>query len=230
MKRALLASVSVLALTLTARAADLPVRPAPIPVVAPAWTWTGFYLGINGGAVWHRAKTHITDLIPSDDFSTVKATGATFGGQAGFNWQVQQFVFGIEADWNWVDANGSSNFTVLPLIGSYSSKLSSLTTVRGRVGITMSSTMFYATGGFAGGKVNNQVPVRMGGFSDNDFKTGWTAGGGIEHMFAQHWSAKVEALYVDLGKSTVQGFFGPGYTGRFDNTAIVARAGLNYKW
>src|SRR5688572_11592188 len=100
MKRSLLGSVSVLALTVSATAADLSARPMPVkaPVVAaPAWTWTGFYIGINGGGVWHRAKADANDERPVFDSATVKAWGATFGGQAGFNWQVDRFVLGVEA-------------------------------------------------------------------------------------------------------------------------------------
>jgi outer membrane immunogenic protein len=107
-------------------------------------------------------------------------------------------------------------------------------TVRGRLGFTVvPATMIYGTGGFAAGRVNNQSPNpnAMGEFpDDHKTKSGWTAGGGIEHMFTPNWTAKAEALYVDLGRSAVQGSFGPGYTGRYNNTAVVARAGLNYKW
>jgi outer membrane immunogenic protein len=235
MKRLLLASVSVLALSLNATAADLSARPMPVkaPVVAaPAWTWTGFYIGINGGGIWHRAKADAND-DNSFDSATVKATGATFGGQAGFNWQVQRFVLGVEADWNWVDASGTSGFNVNPVgNGTFSSKLSSLATVRGRVGITLSPTMIYATGGFAAGKVRNSAPLAYGGFPTEDkVKTGWTVGGGIEHMLTQNWTVKAEALYVDLGKSSVTSAnFGPGYVSRFTNTAVVARGGVNFKW
>lgn len=234
MKRPLLASVSVLALTFTATAADLPrAMPVKAPaVVAPAWTWTGFYIGINGGGIWHRAKADAIDGIPDTASATVKASGATFGGQVGFNWQVQRFVLGVEADWNWAHASGTSAFNnpAWPT-ASLSSKLSSLATVRGRVGVTLSPTMIYATGGFAAGKVRNSIANLFGGFPiDDDVKTGWTAGGGIEHMFSRNWTAKVEALYVDLGKSTVQGNLGPGYVGTFKNTAVIARAGINYKW
>ncbi len=232
MKRSLLASVSVLALTLHATAADLP-RPMPVKapaVVAPAWSWTGFYIGINGGGVWHRARAEATDLIGTD-ITTAKAFGATFGGQAGFNWQVERFVLGIEADWNWVDASDTVGFAGFAPTLTFTSKLSSLATVRGRLGVTMSPTMIYATGGFAAGKVKNSIPTFHGGYAtDDQFKTGWTAGGGIEHMFTRNWTAKVEALYVDLGKSSVPGNLGPGYVSRFTNTAVIARGGVNFKW
>ncbi|HZO47847.1 MAG TPA: outer membrane beta-barrel protein [Xanthobacteraceae bacterium] len=232
MKRSLLASVSVLALTLNATAADLP-RPVPVKapaVVAPAWSWTGFYVGINGGGVWHRARAEATELGGTHN-STVKATGATFGGQAGFNWQVERFVLGIEADWNWVDASGTAGFPGFAPNFTFSSKLSSLATVRGRLGVTLSPTMIYATGGFAAGKVSNSVPVfNLGYPTDDKIKTGWTAGGGIEHMLTRNWTVKAEALYVDLGKSSVPGNGGPGYVSRFTNTAVVARGGVNFKW
>jgi outer membrane immunogenic protein len=153
-------------LTVSATAADLGARPMPVkaPVVAaPAWSWTGFYIGINGGGVWHRAKADITDLNTPDS-TTAKAFGATFGGQAGFNWQVERFVLGIEADWNWVDASDTVGFPGFDPVLTFTSKLSSLATVRGRLGVTLSPTMIYATGGFAAGKVKNSVPTFSLGF------------------------------------------------------------------
>ena len=51
MKKILLSSVALLGLTVVATAADLPRRVAPAPYVpvAPAFTWTGFYVGVNAG-------------------------------------------------------------------------------------------------------------------------------------------------------------------------------------
>lgn len=237
MKQTLLASVSVVALTVAAAAADLPTAPSRMPykapIAAPARTWTGFYLGVNGGVLWHRAKTDIVDQIGDTTSSTVNASGATFGGQVGYNWQYQAWVFGVEGDWNWVNSSGTGTFPTFAPNFIFSSKISSLATGRGRIGYAMGAAgdwLPYVTGGVAAGKVNNFIPALFGGYQDNKTKVGWTAGGGIEHMFDPHWSAKVEALYVDLGSSTVQGFFGAGYSGRFNNTAVIARAGVNYKW
>ena len=67
MKRILLIGASIVALAVPAMAADLPVK-APPPVMAPLPTWTGFYLGLNGGYSWGRS---------SRELNFVSATGAT---------------------------------------------------------------------------------------------------------------------------------------------------------
>ena len=60
--------------------------------------------------------------------------------------------------------------------------------------------------------------------------TGWTAGGGVEWMFAPHWSAKAEYLYVDL--SNMSGIMAPTPLGisaqSFQPQINVVRAGVNY--
>ncbi len=81
-----------------------------------------------------------------------------------------------------------------------------------------------------------------GGFtqSKSQTRTGWTVGGGIEHMFSPNWTVKAEALYVDLGSTNV--LPGSGYYENYpysvygttqtkiSNTAVVARVGVNYKF
>jgi outer membrane immunogenic protein len=230
-KRYWLATVSSLALVSAASAADAPVvaRKAPAAVIAPSWT--GPYVGLNGGVAWHRAKANLTDATTATDTGRITAAGATLGGQIGYNWQVQNFVYGLEADINWVDGDGST--TTRAFGAAFSTDLPWLATVRARAGITTSPTLWYITGGLAVGKVKNSVPVLFGGYpTDNDTKTGWTVGAGVEHMLqsAQNWTVKAEVLYVDLGSSQVQGNFGAGYVGRFKNTAVIGRVGLNLKW
>src|SRR5262245_28525250 len=78
MKRGLLASVSMAALTVAASAADVPAPVYKAPAAPPAWSWTGFYVGVNGGVVRYRARAEVTDAIPNFDFSTVNATSGTF--------------------------------------------------------------------------------------------------------------------------------------------------------
>ena len=66
MKRLLLGNVALLALTIgPATAADLKPRPmyTKAPVAAPVYSWTGFYLGLNGGYSWGRSSTDFSSTV-----------------------------------------------------------------------------------------------------------------------------------------------------------------------
>jgi outer membrane immunogenic protein len=236
MKPHLLATVSKVALSTVAligaaSAADLPRKaPVMVPVAAPSWDWTGFYVGVNGGAVWHKAEFAGFDAVGATASASMTRVGGTVGGQVGYNWQWQNFVYGLEADLNWVDARGTtSTFTYGP--SPYHSNLKWLATIRGRLGFAVSPpTLLYVTGGYAVGRVDNET-TDLGGFVTNSTKSGWTMGGGVEHMFARHWTVKAEALYVDLGDSSTNfSPIGNGYGATFTNTAVVARIGANFKF
>ena len=100
MKRTIFAGVvlACAAFASAATAADMYpryARPQPQPYVKappynPIYTWTGFYLGVNGGGGWGRS---IWDRTGNLDLS-----GGVIGGTAGFNWQTGQVVLGIEGD------------------------------------------------------------------------------------------------------------------------------------
>lgn len=230
-KPTLLATVSTLALTGIACAAGPAMAAAPAPVPAD---WTGFYAGVNAGAPWNLASADVTDAVSDHTKASVDSGGAMFGVQAGYNWQSGDYLFGAEADWDYADASGFENLPINPEF-KFTSRLSSLATVRGRFGIVCPDTLYYLTAGLAIGRVDNKIPpgtyLFNGGYPpDNATKTGWTVGGGVEHVIAPHWTIKAEALYADLGDSSVQGYLGSGYTFRTSNEAVIARVGLNYKF
>jgi len=56
MKKLLLGTICLVALSGSAMAADMAARPykAPPVVVAPIYDWTGFYIGANGG--WGESR------------------------------------------------------------------------------------------------------------------------------------------------------------------------------
>jgi outer membrane immunogenic protein len=239
MKRQLLATVSFLALSGVASAADLPARmpvKAPPPVMV-LQSWAGPYIGVNGGAVWHRLKADTTNSVVGPyDSATLTGVGATFGGQIGYNWQSQNFVYGLEADLNWVGAKDThrqiGNFGAgVPV--DHTAKLTWLSTVRARAGIASGGTLVYGTGGLAVGGVKNSWTFAPGFCCDivtgDSTRVGWTAGGGIEHFVSPRMTVKAEALYVDLGRSSATSLMGL-YTSRFRNTAVVGRLGVNLKW
>lgn len=237
MRRQLLATVSGLALTGAASAADLPAR-MPVKVMpAPAIVqlWAGPYIGINGGAIWHRQESDTfaaSGTVPYALDQRVSATGGLVGGQVGYNWQSQNVVFGLEADLDWVGVSKSQIVQAASSL-TFTTKLNWLSTVRARVGLAAGQTLLFATGGLAIGGVKDKwrfssTPVLA--VESNETRVGWTVGGGIEHLISNpHVTVKAEALYVDLGKRSQ---LGPGstYLSHFKNSAVVGRLGVNLKW
>jgi opacity protein-like surface antigen len=126
-----------------ALAADLPVRAAPVyqapMVVAP--TWTGLYVGANGGWGWasnFNASSTFTDptgggVVISPAASNLNATGAVFGGQLGYNWQTGNWVWGVEGDFDGSNINKLNNIGETILAGGGGANVNWLATIRGRV-------------------------------------------------------------------------------------------------
>jgi len=247
--------------------ADLPVK-APVPVVAPI-SWTGFYLGGTVGGGWQDVKTSyaatpgnftalfaaaITDgALPAT--TSQNSNGILGGLTLGYNVQSGTIVYGLEGDWSWTNFRATS--TVNTNIGFYpaittvtETKTDWLATVRGRLGVLAAPQgLLYVTGGLAIGEVKGSTSVTPVGCAANAFcsagsasdtRVGWTVGAGGEYAFAQHWSAKLEYLYYDLGSISysaqeISPAFLPALAGstlavRSTVTGSIVRAGLNYRF
>jgi len=213
MKRIVLASLGLLAIGATATpvmAADLPPQPyvkAPA-YVPPYYNWSGFYLGINGGYGFGNSS-----WTGTDNFSV---NGGLVGGTVGFNYQISQFVLGIEGDF---DYNSASGTLPAPATNSFNSRW--LSTVRGRAGYAWDRVLLFATGGGAFAPANIGASAGFAGGSTT--MMGWTAGAGIEFAFAQNWTAKAEYLYISFPSPSITGV-------SFKDTENVVRAGVNYKF
>src|SRR3954454_306044 len=193
MKKILLSSVALLGLSAAAFAADLPSRrAAPAPYVAvPVFTWTGFYVGVNAGYGFSnndRNGLGAYNVTGAGDVSpAIFAPGTTItqgaldrdnsgfvgGGQIGYNYQIGQWVIGVEADLQYADLNKSRegdrvtairgdgvNYANLGFVGARNANFGGLDwfgTVRGRLGWAMDRFMIYGTGGFAFGGADNNV-------------------------------------------------------------------------
>ena len=222
MKRVILACVGVLALSGAAAAADLPAAPAPYykaPVYAPAYNWSGFYLGINGGGGWGRSTWSTTG-----SFDT---SGGLVGGTIGYNYQMNQVVLGVEGDIDWANINGTTS-TGCPSATGTGCQTSDnwLSTVRGRLGYAADRFMPYITGGAAFGDIKASGPGLTGTDTTN---AGWTLGGGIEFAIAGHWTAKAEYLYVNLGSVSCGAACGAAVQ-NVNWHANIGRVGLNYRF
>jgi outer membrane immunogenic protein len=188
------------------------------------------------------------------------------GGQLGYNWQMQSWVLGLEGDIQGVNEKSGQSFTcptgvctagilqniVLPngvilttpgpaVPVTMSEKIDWFGTVRGRAGaLVCPKVLLYATGGLAYGEVRTSETV--GGaptaFSSNMTNVGWTVGAGVEGVLAGNWTAKLEYLYIDLGKASgtymtpLAAFDGGLIASNFSSriTDNVLRLGVNYKF
>ena len=193
-----------------AQAADMPIN-AP-RYIEPAAGWAGWYVGAHAGAAWQQAQVDY-----GLSFSKTTFIG---GGQIGYNWQHGNFVFGLESDISGLAGKNT--------LGSYDvqSSIRWLSTTRARFGLAVGDTMAYMTAGLAVGGVKNVVTDGQT-YSQTKTKVGWTVGGGVEHMVNRNWTVGLEGLFVDLGRST---FNFKTSSLRFQNTAVIGRVKLNYKF
>lgn len=218
----MIASSALFAFGAAASAAVLPVK-APLAPVAAIQSWTGWYAGLNAGAVfgdesvsWSAAPgfsgfnaAGAADIIASSP-ANVRSTGFTGGGQIGYNFQVQSLVVGPEADLQYTGINGSRSFLSTAFQDPYTQAVQSnwLSTIRGRAGVANQSWLFYGTAGLAVGQTNftdNFVGLHgIGPISSSVSGThaGWAAGAGAEVMIERVWSIKLEYLHVDLGSQS----------------------------
>ena len=191
MKRLFLALIGLVALRVRRRrptsAAPAPAPYYPkAPAFVPPYSWTGFYFGINGGGGFGSSNW--------DSTGSRNITGGLIGGTLGYNYQFGHAVLGVEGDIDWADINGS-NQQCCPLGCKTSDTW--LSTVRGRLGYAADRFMPFVTAGAAFGDIRASTPGFPTSSAD---KTGWTVGGGLEAALVANWTAKVEYLYVDLGK------------------------------
>jgi outer membrane immunogenic protein len=203
MKKLLLAACAAVAVAPHAFAGDLPLQRQYVPpqTYNSLFNWTGFYVGGHGGYAWGSTA----GLNPD---------GFVGGAQLGYNYQFSpNGVVGIESDISTSSISDSG--------GGVKFGMDYLGTIRARAGYTSDRVMFYATGGAAYG----QGDLTVAGLSNTQVQWGWTLGGGVEAMVTPNVSARLEYLYVDLGKQTYQSILGP--TNVNYNTSVI-RGGLNY--
>ena len=234
MKKTLLATTALTALSFSAFAADLPARTFAPVAPAPIFSWTGFYVGANAGFIRSTAAaTDLTGYWRSNETIHSSGSGVLGGIQAGYNYQVGAIVFGLEADLAATSANAKANSNA---DRADQHKTSALGTVRGRVGYAFDRTLLYVTGGLAYGNVKNRVfdTIYTGtqpNAETSGWRTGYAVGGGVETAINAHWTVKAEALYYNLGSSRSQYFDSvTTYAFKTKNDGALARVGVNFKF
>ncbi len=195
----------------SASAADLgpyqPYSPPPqteVTYASPS-IWQGAYIGINGGYGWSNS-------------TFTKPEGGFGGGQIGYNWQRDRFVFGLEGDIQAADISGRAYNPFLDATARTDTNWFS--TVRGRLGFANGPILIYGTGGLAVAEFDTRFNSGDFSFHNSETKAGYAVGGGVEWAFAPNWSMKAEYLYLGFGddKNDINQDF------------QTVRVGLNYKF
>lgn len=231
-----------------------------------AQDWSGFYVGAHGGwltgehdgeGIYHAAPNWSgapTTVFPG---GAIDLDGGLIGAQAGINWQIDSFVFGVEGDVSWTNAEDDRTFQGVGVNSQYAWNIQTdidwIGTLRGRIGLLVAPNfLVYGTGGIAWAKTSSDEVVlyELGDgptviASGSDTQTGWVAGAGAEWRFAPSWSLKGEWQYIDLGDFDTKfsgvanmdglnlGVTQPNYTqDSFDGSLTIHtfRVGLNYKF
>lgn len=225
MKKILLGTAAIIALSaVSAQAADLPRRnQAPAPYYAapvPLFTWTGFYLGVNAGYGFGHFNGAGKNYFNAAD-------GGEIGVTAGYNYQVNNIVLGIEGDFDLASQSGKAS----PAAGiAGSGRVTSFGTLRGRLGYSIDRALLYVTGGYAGANIKGTVATTVPALfaRESQYHNGYALGLGLEYAFTNNISAKAEYLYTNFSST---GYFA-GTTSPVSAGASVnhLRAGVNYRF
>lgn len=230
---------------------------------AIAASWTGFYAGGNGGWGWTDLTASetpfgvsaIADITPRS--LKLSPQGAIFGGQAGYNYQLDRWVLGVEGDLESASLNdikavvfpsllrgGAPNFATSGFFAT--ENVEWLASLRGRLGVTWGPALLYVTGGPAWEQVKTSAMIsantavnvygQSAAGATTNTKSGYAAGAGIEWKVSPSWSVRGEYLFYDFAGSSTNALqiancavagCGVNVTTGHDSVSTV-RVGLNY--
>ena len=243
MKRILLAGAAALALAAQPTlAADAPVYKGPPPPASALFNWSGFYVGLHAGYAW-AGVSGIYDQLDAagpTNLGALKLDGFVLGGQIGWNWQVNNFVVGVEADASWAHARDS-------MLGSepvgsgrgpdtITVRRDYLASIRARLGVTWDRLLIYGTAGlgFTRHSISIADVFTATTGTRSVSKSGLVVGAGIEHAFSNNMTWRLEYLHYAVGTrfaltSPPFADADPGDFVRFGPVNVV-RAGVNVRF
>lgn len=205
-------------------------------VVPPLFSWTGFYIGAHLGYGWGTASSFNVPTAgngdafngPIDGIET-SPYGWLGGVTVGYNYELDNLLIGVESDLGYLGADDG----IRNAFGFQTTEYGGYGTLTGRLGYHQDRWLFYVKGGLAFADVLTQAGAITGGFIDpsdytfeDDIKTGWVYGFGIEHAIQPNISIKAEYLYMDFGTDKTGNFDGDTFTHEHDLHTL--KVGLNY--
>ena len=171
---------------------------AKAPAMAVVDDWRGFYVGGNGG--YGSSLNCFETLVPRRD-NCVSAAGGVAGGQVGYRWQSNWWVFGVEAQGNWANLSGSAASKLFPG-NSGRAQINGIGLFTGQVGYAWDSALVYVKGGSAvtADRYNTFITATnvLNGTA-SETRWGGTVGAGVEFGFAPNWTMALEYDHLFMG-------------------------------
>lgn len=190
MKLAILSSL--VALTASgAMAADAVYEAPAAPPVAfeatPVFTWSGPYVGIQGGGSWMNGDFTSGGVTDSENFD-----GGRFGIFGGYQHQFDNnLVLGIEGDvsYDWNENTYAAFGSAVDVGTDWNGS------VRARVGYAFDHALIYATGGWTA----TRGKIEGAGIDESKTFNGYTVGAGVDYAFTDNVFGRVEYRFSDYG-------------------------------
>ena len=200
---------------------DLTLTATDVPRPSDGWSYPDFG-GLNG--------------ITFDD----QLNGALGGIDVGYNWNSEDWVYGVEASYalldlnhsDWTKADDKQSEIDTGQDDVFNSKLKSLALLSLRLGRKIDKLLIYGRAGLAVGdyhlsvvdenisKTDNNTGNNTGRGSDKKWLTGYSVGVGGEYLLNESWSAGLEYNYVRLDASNIN----PGGTGCYNTGGLLPTA------
>lgn len=206
-----------------------------------AYDWTGPYIGLQAGYGWSTSDVNISDFRNSElsGYRTggdLKLEGFIGGAHAGFLYQADSLVFGLEGDIELADLDDRTDFRAPnDDLADFEKSMDWSGSLRLRAGIALDRVLLYTTGGLAFGDTEFDFdfnrPVAFITDGDDGVQWGWTIGGGVEYALTDSLSARIEYRYTDLGDLKLRVDNPPGNDFNkvhVDNDFHAVRAGLSW--
>jgi outer membrane autotransporter protein len=149
------------------------------PMVERPYNWTGWYIGGFGGADYGKGHMDFPAAAVSAD---PQIDGALVGGTFGYNVQYGAWVYGIEGDWGWTNATGSTPCGTMNAFSAFAGApffnttchddADWIATLAGRIGLAWGRALYYGKFGAAWARETFSATCNLGPLNGNNAITG----------------------------------------------------------
>jgi outer membrane immunogenic protein len=210
------------------------------------YDWSGFY---TGGTINYTAKFQGTGQLTDEGYGPLqpKGQGPKGGVYAGYNFQVNSFIIGAEADlsygWNHDSRSMTGKYQNITVPLYLKFRQSTSYSLRGRLGYAFNNVMLFTTLGMASSMIKHKgliIAKKTSTDSSNNSNTtdvlynelvnhvenGYAFGVGAEYAIDSNWVARAEYIYSNFDRKSPTLY----YSVRMGLQEHEIRTGLAYKF